>query len=35
MDILTDIVLIGITLAFFALSTGLLALCTRLMEERT
>lgn len=34
MDILMDIVFTSITFAFFALSFGLLALCSRLMEER-
>jgi hypothetical protein len=34
MGILIDIVFICLTLAFFALSFGLLALCSRLMEER-
>ncbi len=34
MDILLDIVFISLTLAFFALSFGLLALCARLMKEQ-
>jgi hypothetical protein len=34
MNILSDIIFIAVTLAFFALSLGLLALCGRLMEER-